>query len=115
MSVLGEQPMMCSDQPDRQSVQTHRLVLLMAEVLFEGETVLVVSGLLVEKVMTPHGSAMLDEEEEMVLSSGVLAVTWCFWGLFSWLGWAGGIGTCLGASGLCRFASLLLQQPRFHE
>jgi hypothetical protein len=27
----------------------------------------------------------------------------------------GGIGTCLSASGLCRFASLLLQQPRFHE
>jgi len=98
---------MCSDQPDRQSVQTHRLVLLMAEVLFEGETVLVVSGLLVEKVMTPHGSAMLDEEEEMVLSSGVLAATWCFWGLFSWLGWAGGHWHLFGhfwSSPICQFA-----------
>ena len=82
--------MMCSDQPDRQCVQTHRLVLLMAEVLVEEETVLVVSGLLVKKVMTPHGSVTLDEEEEMVLSSGALAATWCFWDLFSWLGWAGG-------------------------
>jgi hypothetical protein len=107
--------MMCSDQPDRQSVQTHRLVLLVVQVLAEGETVLVVSGLLVKKVMTPHGSVMLNEEGEMVLSSSVLAVTWCFWGLFSWLGWAGGIGTCLGTFGLCQFASLLLQQPRFHE
>jgi len=58
-------------------------VLLVAEVLVEEETVLAVSGFLVKKVMTPHGSAMLNEEEEMVLSSGVLAVTWCFWGLFS--------------------------------
>ncbi|XP_021311899.1 uncharacterized protein LOC110433709 [Sorghum bicolor] len=59
--------MMCSDQPDRQSVQAFRLVLLVAEVLVEGETVLVVSGLLVKKVMTPHGSVMLDQEEEMKL------------------------------------------------
>ena len=81
--------MMCSDQPDRQSVQAFRLVLLVAEVLVEGETVLVVSGLLVKKVMTPHGSVMLDQEEEMVLSSSALDATWCFWGLFSCLGWAG--------------------------
>jgi hypothetical protein len=65
-------------------------VLLVAEVLVEEETVLAVSGFLVKKVMTPHGSLMLEEEEEMVLSSGVLAAIWCFWGLFSWLGWAGG-------------------------
>jgi len=90
-------------------------VLLAAGVLVEEEKILPVSGLSVKKVMTPHGSAMLGEEEEMVLSSSALAATWCFWGLFSWFGWAGGIGTCLGASGLHRFASLLLQQPKFHE
>ena len=82
--------MMCLDQLDRQSIHTHRLVLLVAEVLIEGETILVVCGFLVKKVMTPHGSATLDEEEKMVLSSGTLVATWYSWGLFSWLGWAGG-------------------------
>jgi len=81
---------MCPDQPDRQPVQRYRLVLLATGVLVEEEKILLVSRLLVKKVMTPHGSVMLDEEEEMVLSSGTLAVTWYFWGLFSWLGWAGG-------------------------
>jgi len=106
---------MCSDQPGRQSIQKHRLVLLVAEVLVKGEMVLAVSGLLVKRGMIPHESATLDEEEYMVLSSGALVATWCSWGLFSWLDRAGGIGTCLGASCLSRFASLLLQQPRFHE
>ena len=68
--------MICSDQLDRQSAQAHRLGFLVAEVLV--------------KEGTPHGSATLDEEKEMVLFSGVLAAIWCFWGLFSWLGWAGG-------------------------
>jgi len=58
-------------------------VLLVAEMLVEVEIALVVSEILVKKVMIPHGSLTLDEEEEMVLSSGVLAVTWCFWDLFS--------------------------------
>jgi hypothetical protein len=53
-------------------------VLIVAEVLVKEGTVLAVSGFLVKKVMTPHGSVMLDEEEKMVLSFGVLAVTWCF-------------------------------------
>ena len=58
-------------------------MLLVAEVLVEEGTVLAVSGFLVKKVMTLHGSVTLDEEEEMVLSSSALAVTWCSWGLFS--------------------------------
>jgi len=61
-------------------------VLLVAEVLDEEETILVVSGFLVKKVTIPHESVMLDKDEEMVLSCGVLAVIWCFWGLFSWIG-----------------------------
>jgi len=69
---------MCSDQSGRQYVEKHWLVLIVAEVLVEGEMVPVVSGFLVKKVMTPHGSAMLDEEEERVLSSGALVATWCF-------------------------------------
>ena len=83
----------------------------MVEVLVEEETILVVSGLLVKKMMTPPGLAILDEEEEMAfwLQLGAL-------GFFSLdLAGLGGIGTCLGASCLCRFTSLLLQQPRFHE
>ena len=78
--------MICSDRLDRQSAQAHRLALLVDEVLVEEEMVLAVSGFLVKKVMTPHGSVIWDEKEEMVLSSGVLVAIWCFWGLFSWLG-----------------------------
>ena len=58
-------------------------MLLVAEVLVEEGTVLAVSGFLVKKVMILHGSVMLAEEVEMVLSSGALAVIWCSWGLFS--------------------------------
>jgi len=55
-------------------------VLLVTEV----ETVLAVSELLAKKGTIPHESVTLDEEEEeTMLSSGVLLVTWCFWGLFS--------------------------------
>ena len=95
--------MMCSGQQD----QSHRLVLLVAEVLVEEETVLVVSGFLVKKVMTPHGSAMQDEEEKMVLSSGALVATWCSWDLFSWLDRAGGHRYLFGrfwSSPICLFA-----------
>jgi len=58
---------------------------LLAEVLLvaEVETVLVVSELLVKKGTIPHESVTLEEEEEALLSYGVLLVTWCFWGLFS--------------------------------
>ena len=41
------------------------------------------SELLVKKGMILHESVTLEEEEEVLLSSGVLLVTWCFWGLFS--------------------------------
>jgi hypothetical protein len=51
-------------------------------VLVGEEKVLLVSGLLVKKGMIPHGSEKLDEEK-MVLSSGALVATWCFWGLLS--------------------------------
>ena len=61
MFVLGEQPMVHSNQLDRQSAQIHRLVLLVAEVLIEERTVLVVSGFLVKRGMIPHESATLDE------------------------------------------------------
>jgi hypothetical protein len=44
---------------------------------------LAVSGLLVKKETIPHESATLEEEEEAMLSSGVLLVTWYSWGLFS--------------------------------
>ena len=58
---------------------------LLAEVLLavEVETVLAVSELLAKKETIPHESVTLQEEEEAMLSSGVLLVTWCFWGLFS--------------------------------
>ena len=61
-------------------------MLLVTEVLVEEGTVLVVSGFLVKRGMIPHESATLEEEEKMVLSSGVLVATLCSWGLFSWLG-----------------------------
>jgi len=108
--------MICSDELDRQSIQAHRLVLLVAEVLVEEETVFAVSGFLMKKVMTLRGSAMLNEEEEMVLSSSVLVATWCFWGLFSWLDWAGGASALVWA--LLVFADLLVcyyNNQRFHE
>jgi hypothetical protein len=58
---------------------------LLAGVLLVGkvETVLVVSEFLVKKGTIPHESVTLEEEDEALLSSGVLLVTWCFWGLFS--------------------------------
>jgi len=70
---------------DRQFAQAHRLVLLEAEVLpvLEVKMVLAVCGLLVKKGTIPRESVTLEEEKKVVLSSGVLLVTWCSWGLFS--------------------------------
>jgi hypothetical protein len=88
----GGRPMMCPDQPDRQSVQKHRLVLLAAGVLVEEEKVLLASRVLMEKEMMLLGSEILDEVERMGLSCGNSAGSWCFWDPFSWLelDWAGG-------------------------
>ena len=44
---------------------------------------LAASGFLVKREMILHESVTLDEEEKAVLSSDVLVVTWCSWGLFS--------------------------------
>jgi len=49
-------------------------VLLVAEVLIEKGTVLAVSGFLVKRGMIPHESAILDEEEKMVLFSDALVM-----------------------------------------
>ena len=70
---------------NRQFAQPHRLVLLEADVLpiVEVKMVLAVSGLLVKKGMIPLESVTLEEERKVVLSSGILLVTWCSWGLFS--------------------------------
>ena len=83
--------MMCPDQPDRQSVQKHRLVLLAAGVLVEEEKVLLASGIPVEKEMMLLGSGILDEVERMVLSSRTSVGSCCFWDPFSLLelDWAG--------------------------
>ena len=67
--------MIYSSQLDRQSAQTDRLVLLVAEVLVEEGTVLAVSGFLVKRGTIPHESATLDDEEKMLLSSGALVAT----------------------------------------
>ena len=55
---------------------------LLAEVLLadEVETVLAKSELLVKKGTIPRESAILGEEKKVVLSSGILAVSWCSWG-----------------------------------
>jgi len=52
-------------------------------VLIKEEMMLAESGLLVKKGTIPHESMTLDEEEKAVLSSDVLLLTWCSWGLFS--------------------------------
>ena len=83
---------MCPDQPDRQSVQMHRLVLLVAGVLIEGEKVLLVSGAPIGKERMLFGLEILDEVERMALFSHALTGFWCFLDPFSWLGldWVGG-------------------------
>jgi hypothetical protein len=50
-------------------------VLLVAEVLVEEKMVLAAFGFLAKREMIPHESAILDEEEKAVLSSGALVVT----------------------------------------
>ena len=92
MSALEGRPMMCPDQPDRQSVQIHRQVHLTAGVLIVGENVLLVSGPPIEEDRMLCGSGILDEVERMVLSSDALVGSWCFSDPFSWLelDWAGG-------------------------
>ena len=77
---------------DRQSAQVHRLISPLAEVLLAAkvETVLAVFELLAKKETIPHESVTLEEEEEeAMLSCGVLLVTWCFLGpfLLTWLDW----------------------------
>jgi len=49
----------------------------------EVEMALAVSELLAKKETIPHETAILEEEEEAMLSSSVLLVTWYSWGLFS--------------------------------
>ena len=78
--------MMCPDQPDRQFVQKHQLVLLVAEVPVEEEKVPLVSEVSVEKGMMLPGLVILDQVERMVPSSGPSAESWCFWDPFFWLG-----------------------------
>jgi len=51
--------------------------------LAEVEMVLAECGVLVKKGTNPHESAILEEEKKVVLSSGVLVVSWYSWGLFS--------------------------------
>jgi len=58
-------------------------VFLVAEVLIEEEMMLAASGFLVKRGTTPHESVTLDEEENAVLSSGILVASNCSWGLFS--------------------------------
>ena len=58
-------------------------VLVEEEVLIEGVMVLVASGFLVKTETIPHESVTPNEEEKAVLSSDILVVTWCSWGLFS--------------------------------
>jgi hypothetical protein len=58
-------------------------VLLVAEVLVEGEKVLLVSEFPVEKEMMLSGSVILNEVERMVLSSGASAWSRYFWDPFS--------------------------------
>jgi len=55
---------------------------LLAEVflVIEVETVLTASKLL---VTIPHESVILEGEEKVAPSSGILAASWCSWGLFS--------------------------------
>jgi len=70
---------------DRQSAEVQQLISLLAVVLLVAEVkmALAVSELLAKKETIPHESATLEEEEEAMLSCGVLLVTWYSWGLFS--------------------------------
>jgi len=94
-------------------------MFLLAEVLLAGvllvgvllvveeEMMLVVYELLEKRGMIPLGPVTLEEEEALLFSDALL-VFWYSWNLFSLVGWTGGIGS--RTSGLCRFASVLIQQ-----
>ena len=90
---------------DRQSARVHQPMFLLAEVFLaevllvglllfgfllvvEGETVLVVSGLLEEKGTILLGLEIL-REEKALLFSGALRVIWYSWNLFSLVDWTG--------------------------
>jgi len=107
--------MTCPDQPDRQPIQRHRLVLLAAGVFVREEKVLLVSGLPVKKVMILHGSRCWTRGRRWCCPLALWLQLGAFGAFSLSLTGLGGIGTCLSASGLSRFASLLLQQPKFHE
>ena len=49
--------------------------ILVEEILIEEEMVLAASGFLVKRETIPHESVTLDEEEKVVLSSGIFAVS----------------------------------------
>ena len=70
------------DQSGQRSVQIHRLVLLVVEVVIEREMVLLVSGALIEEEKVLLGLGKLDEVEKMVLASVALAGSWCSLDLF---------------------------------
>ena len=94
---------------DRRSSQVHRLISLLVEVLLVAgvEMALAVSELLAKKEMIPHESTTLEEEEEAMLSFGVLLVTWYSWGLFSWLGQNGGHRHLSQSLLICQFADIV--------
>jgi len=93
--------MLWLDLLDRRSARVHQPKFLLAEVLLAGvlpfgvllvaeeEMVLVVSGLLEKKGMILLGSETLGEEEAL-LFSGALLVTWYSWNLSSSVDWTGG-------------------------
>ena len=102
---------------DRQFAQAHRLVLLEAEVLpvVEVKMVLAVSGLLVKR-----GRFHVNRRHWRRRRRWCCLLAFCLWlgalGAFSLdLVGLGGIGTCPGTSGLCQFASLLIQQQKFYK
>jgi len=79
------------------------LVVLLA---LEEEMALVVSGLLEKKEKIPPGLEKPGEEEALLLF-GVLLVPWCFWHLFSSVGWTGGHRhLCFWSLPMRRFADI---------
>ena len=86
---------------DRQSARVRQTMFLLVEVplaevllievlpVVEGETVLVVSGLLEKREKIPLGSVTSEEGEVLLFSSASLGFRYS-WGLFSLAGWTGG-------------------------
>ena len=83
---------------------------LLAGVLLEAEveTVLVVSELLAKKETIPHELVTLRGRRRWCCLLAFRLRLGALRGLSLTLTSLGGIGTCLGTSGLCRFASLLI-------